>query len=1252
MVREGEVEPPARGNARYAIIGADEADGSDVATNSEARSCRFAVAATEQGSSFMMEQTHYTSFTLGVFDNRQVYEGSTIARYEQTLLRGIRAAAAHYRCNVLLACGIGPHTAPFEALPAWPISLPHTNFVPVGPWNTAGLIAIPPFADDQLAAIRAALPPDHPLVFTYPQEGYPSVGPANNEGIAQAFAHLIAHGHRRIAFMAAGEHLGGDAAERLAAYRDATRAHGLPYDPALVGYGGHEAHQAYYALRQMLQSGTNFTAVLASNDESAIGVMRALADAGRRVPQDVAVIGFDDVLYAKGQSPPLTTVRHPTFELGYRAVEVLLDCITGARTGVETERVPTRLIIRESCGCQPYSTLGLRSPVPLLPQGEDAGTIDVTGLSQAMADAVSGEAWFPAPRQINQWTEKLAVAFQSSLRQHDPEPFTVMLDHLLQEMETTHEDAYAWQAAISVLRDHLGTQEAQRWLRSSRQLAENLIDHARVRISERLRRLHTRFRVTQAELTDRLGTMTTRLLTALEPQQILDILADHLPEIGIQHAHIALFEADDDDPVAWSRIYIRSASGPPTVRCFPSQQFPPPDLYAAAEPYRLAVLPLIIEGGPTGFVAFDAGYLEPLGFIVRHLAAAFRNAQLHATAKEGRRQAEEASRMKSRFLSTVSHELRTPLNLIVGLSDMLLRERDSHGSLADVALQDLQRIYVNAQHLGQLIGDVLDLASSEAGQLRLYQDRLDLAEVLQPVVATGAQLAGEKGLAWHAQLPPASVWVYGDRTRLRQVALNLISNAVKFTERGAITLDLTIADAHVTVLISDTGPGVPLEDQQHIFDEFRASQRTADRGYGGLGLGLAICKHLIERHGGTIAVQSSGDENGGATFFFTLPLMAEDVPRESPVLGHPADHLRVIFLTGHHAGGDGLAATLRECGSDVEVQHIDVDADWLPEMVAAPPVTVVLDERTATRRGWEILAMLKRHPTTARIPVLMYALDTHGQRGALLELDYLMKPLGPEQLAQVLDQQLARDNAPSSAKTILVVDDDPDILALHTRLIRQLLPESRILQARDGREALTQLRQERPQLVLLDLMMPQLDGFGVLEAMRGDESTRDIPVVVLTSQSLSEEDIARLNAGVSAILSKGLYSSDEILHHLEAVLTHQRRLGSPTQQIVRRAVAFIHTHYAESMTRDQIAVHLGVSPDHLTASFRQEMGMTPIAYLNRYRINRAQALLTESSRSITAIALAVGFSDSANFSRTFHREAGLTPNAYRRMQQR
>jgi signal transduction histidine kinase/AraC-like DNA-binding protein len=1187
--------------------------------------------------------------TIGVLGNRQIYIGTTIGRYEQILFHGIRAAARAYSCNLLLACGVGPDTTPFEALPAWPISLPHTNFVPVGPWNTSGLIAVPPFADAQLCAIQELLPQGHPIVFTSPQERYPSVGPANSDGIAQAFTHLIAHGHRRIAFMAVDEHAGGDGAERLAAYRSAVAAHGLPFDSTLVGYGGHNVPDSYQALRHMLDAGVDFTAVLTSNDESAIGVLRALSDGGRRVPQDVAVIGFDDVLYAKSQAPPLTTIRHPTFELGYRAVELLLEYIAGRRTEVTTVRVPTRLIVRESCGCQPYSTPIVGSREPAIPDGGAAATFDRQALIQAMSDAVFAESRYSSLALISDWCGSLVRALLDSLDHADPQPFAAALDHLLQNVEAANEDAYLWQAAISVLREQAGALCAARAPTAPRHVAAGLIDQARVRISERLRRQHTRFLVQQAELMDRLGTMTARLLTAFEPQQILDILADHLPQIGIRHAHIALFEAQDDDPVAWSNMYVRTATASPAVWRFLSRQFPPFGLHDPAEPFRLALLPLLIEGGPMGFVAFDAAYLEPCGLIVRHLAAAFRNSQLHAAAEEGRRLAEEANRLKSRFLSTVSHELRTPLNLIVGLSEMLLRERDGTLASSDAAFQDIERIYLNAQHLGRMVGDVLDLASSEAGQLRLYQEPLDLAEVLQVVVATGAQMAREKGLEWHARLPSAGPLVRGDRTRLRQVALNLISNAVKFTDRGSITLELLVADDGVTVSIGDTGPGVALADQQRIFDEFRASERTADRGYGGLGLGLAICKQLIERHGGTIGVRSSGEEDAGATFFFTLPLIGAGVPRSESAPGALADRLLVVFLTEREAIGDRLGAMLHERGFDVQVQRIDADADWLPRLIAAPPGALILDEPLAARRGWEILGVLKRHPATMHLPVLMYALDPYDDRGALLELDYLLKPLDPEQLARALEQQRMWDDQPS-VRTVLLVDDDPDTLALHARLIQQLA-ECRILQARNGREALALMDQIRPNLVLLDLMMPELDGFGVLEAMRARESTREVPVVVLSARALSEDDVARLNAGVAAILSKGLFSADEILEHIEAALAHHHKLRNATQLLARRAVAFIHAHYADSITRDQIASHIGVSADYLTACFRQEMGLTPIAYLNRYRISRARTLLEEGRRSVTDVALEVGFTDLANFSRAFHREVGMTPNAYRRAKQ-
>jgi YesN/AraC family two-component response regulator len=192
------------------------------------------------------------------------------------------------------------------------------------------------------------------------------------------------------------------------------------------------------------------------------------------------------------------------------------------------------------------------------------------------------------------------------------------------------------------------------------------------------------------------------------------------------------------------------------------------------------------------------------------------------------------------------------------------------------------------------------------------------------------------------------------------------------------------------------------------------------------------------------------------------------------------------------------------------------------------------------------------------------------------------------------------------------------------------------------------MARQRPDLVLLDLMMPQLDGFGVLEAMREKDETRNIPVIILTGKILTEKEMIRLNRGVATVLSKGLFSVEETLGHIEKALTRKRKLGSEAQRLVRRAMAYVHEHYAEPISREDIARHLGMSSDYLTHCFRAELGMTFIAYVNRYRVTQAKTLLAESNKSLTEIAMAVGFSDSSYFSRVFRRQVGISPDVYRR----
>ena len=352
----------------------------------------------------------------------------------------------------------------------------------------------------------------------------------------------------------------------------------------------------------------------------------------------------------------------------------------------------------------------------------------------------------------------------------------------------------------------------------------------------------------------------------------------------------------------------------------------------------------------------------------------------------------------------------------------------------------------------------------------------------------------------------------------------------------------------------------------------------------------------------------------------------------------------MIVLSERASSGERLREHLAQRGFDTRVIALDATPDWSSTLASMPPSAIVLDSSLVPQQGWEVLKRLKSNPTTQHTPVLFYSLEPTS--GAVLELDTLTKPIGLNELKQALDQQWAAGD--QSGKTILIVDDDPNTVEMHARLVQSHASGHRILKARHGREALELLQREHADLVLLDLMMPELDGFGVLAAMRDNAATRDIPVIVLTGQALTEKDMARLNRGVATVLRKGLFSVEETLAHLEAALERKRKLSVDAQRLVRQAMAYLHEHYAEAITREDLARHVGLSDDYLTHCFRQEVGMTPIAYLNRYRVDQAKQLLKDTSQSVTDIALAVGFSDSGYFSRVFRREVGLSPEAFRK----
>lgn len=1174
--------------------------------------------------------------TIGFISTWSVYEGTTIDNYTHILLQGICAAAREHDCNLLIGCGISLPGSPRASRTAWAVPGENVDFVPVGPWNADGLIIIPDdLSDAQFEYIQDLIRSGYPIILTTAEKPGPLVAADNAGGIRQAFDHLLEHGHRQIALIAGKTGRAGDSAERLAAYRAALHDAGIQEDERLIAFGEHRRDGGRTAMRRILDTGAPFTALIASNDLSGLGAMDALREAGRRIPEDVALIGFDDILEARSQLPPLTTIRHPTFTLGRQAVLAVLSAIRGQATDSANLRVKTQLVVRQSCGCRPDGSL-IEALNPF--HSRELASIETT-LARLMADATFSEVQHSSREKIDSLCLSLTTAFTSSLIHHNPLRFESALQELMQWLEVYDEDAYAWHRALSLLRRALANLLIA--LPGARpDFANMLIDRARIMLAELTQRQAANVLLHHIETSNRLGLMTSQLLAAVDTTATADILAQHLPQLGIDHVLVALYAANEDDPLSDSTVLLGAGLPPGWMgRPFLTREFPPPGLYPIDDAFQLAILPLIIDEHPTGFVALSANNLEPCAAIVHNLASALRTGQLYHDTLEGRRLAEEANRLKSRFLSTVSHELRTPLSLIVGLSEMVLRERPEP---SDAISRDIKQINISAQHLARLIGDVLDLASSEAGQLRILHEPLDLAEVLGVTAQIGEQLAYEKGLKWSAQLPSEGPWVLGDRTRLRQITLNLISNAVKFTSEGQVALKLAVVNQQVIISVSDTGIGITPAEQNAIFREFHRSERTIQSGLNGLGLGLSISKQLVEQHGGSIGVRSPGDLGSGSTFFFSLPLRPATARPAAPASQLVSRSNSVLLLTERLDPADKLCNYLRKRGFDLRVCNIDEEPQWLADVLASPPAAFILGNRLASREGWAIIAKLKQQPVTEYIPILAYSLDAEHNQGELLELNYRQKPLQAEQLAE----ELARYFEPKVEQhTVLIVDDDPGILDLHSRIVKQLGCQA--ITARNGREALDVLEHTPLDLILLDLTMPEMDGFAVLEALRSSEATRNIPVIVLTARLLSESDLERCNRGVATILSKGLFNATETLQHVEAALTRRQSLGRATQQLVRQATACIQARYNEAFTREDIAQQVGISADYLTDCFRQELGITPMTYLRRYRIRQARELLETTDLSIMQVAMAVGFSEGAHFTRTFQREVGMTPRAYR-----
>jgi PAS domain S-box-containing protein len=519
------------------------------------------------------------------------------------------------------------------------------------------------------------------------------------------------------------------------------------------------------------------------------------------------------------------------------------------------------------------------------------------------------------------------------------------------------------------------------------------------------------------------------------------------------------------------------------------------------------------------------GNLRGFAMLTRDLTEPMK---IEATLTKAKEAADAANQAKSAFLATMSHELRTPMNAILGYSEILMEDAQDKGQ--EDFIPDLQKIHASGNHLLSLINNILDLSKIEAGKMDLFLESFAISRVIEDVVNTIKPLVEKNANTLQVHCAADLGAMHADLTKVRQSLFNLLSNACKFTEKGTVTLEasreLVGGVDWIKFSVSDTGIGMAPDQMEKLFQPFVQGDASTSRKFGGTGLGMTITHRFCQMMGGEISAAS--EPGVGTTFTIRLPARVKVQPPAAAPLIEPPEPMAsegsstVLVIEDDPATRDLLKRFLNKDG--FRVKTVAEGEEGLRLARELQPDVITLDVMLPGLDGWAVLTELKADPALADIPVVMLTIVDNKNLGyALGASDYLTKPIQRERLRAVLEKY-RRQPQPG---TVLVVEDDRETREILRRLLEK--EGCQVIAAENGRVALERLAQSQPMLILLDLMMPEMDGFQFIDRVRQHENWRTIPIVVVTAKDLTKEDRVRLNGYVQEIIRKDAGPRDELL---------------------------------------------------------------------------------------------------------------------------